>query len=335
MTTSYEMPVNTVQDILDAIDGHPELQDELWRRLSAPKMANLPYIAEQLLSGQNRLEQRQDRMELAMAELAGRQTKTEQAITKLAERQEETEQALAKLAERQEETERALAKLAERQEETERALAKLAERQEKTEQTLAELTEIVKEMGQRQDRLELAMTALAERQEQTEQALAELTEAVKGIHQRQDHMDGNLRRLTGTAYQRRCASRGRRRIARMLGMSKSRILHLEDDMERDTNLERIIEQAELEGRITEEQAEDLEEIDLVIEDPETGKLAAAEISLNPDAADADRAVRRSNLIALASGQPTQAIVIAPGFDPELRDYAEGLGAKIIAVPDRQ
>ena len=293
MTTSYEIPVNTVQDILDAIDGHPELQDELWRRLSAPKIANLPYIAEQLLSGQNRLEQRQDRLEQVVTELAARQTKTEQA------------------------------------------LVSLAERQEKTEQALAELTKTVKGLSQRQDRLELAMTALAEKQAKTEQALAELTEVVKGIHQRQERMDGNLKRLTGAAYQRRCASRGRRKIAQMLGMRQSRILHLEDDMERDTNLERITEPAELEGRITGEQAEDIHEADLVIEDQETGRLAAAEISIDPDADDADRAVRRSRLLALACGQPTQAIVIAPGFEPELRDYAEGLGAKIIVVPERQ
>ena len=67
------IPLNTFQDLLDALDRRPELRDKLWHRLVPPEILNLPIIVEEIRARQSRMEQdiiqikeRQERMEAAL-----------------------------------------------------------------------------------------------------------------------------------------------------------------------------------------------------------------------------------------------------------------------------
>jgi tetratricopeptide (TPR) repeat protein len=94
------------------------------------------------------LDQRVDRLERALADLAAAQARTEQALARLAEAQARTEErldgveaALARLAAAQARTEERLGRLEERMDRVEAALARLAEAQARSEERLGRLEE--------------------------------------------------------------------------------------------------------------------------------------------------------------------------------------------------
>lgn len=271
-----ETEVNTIQDILTALERNPELQEELWRRLATPRMLNLPVTVEEILNRQARMEERQARME---------------------ERQDRLEEAMAKLAEGQARMEERQARMEERQDRLEEAMAKLAEGQAKLDETMSKLAE-------RQDRLETD---------------------VKEIK-------GEVKRLRGTDYQRRAANRARRKTRNQLGMTSPHLIHLDNDMERNAVL-RIVEDAEYKNLLSEDDAEDLEVIDLIIQDGTSGDYAAGEISITLDAEDAVKAERRARLLATATGRKVSPIVVGAMVLDECREQAEKLEVTIITVPD--
>lgn len=257
-----ETEVNTIQDILTALEQNPGLQEELWRRLATPRMLNLPVTVEEILTRQAQMEERQDRLEKAMIKLAEGQARME-----------------------------------ERQDRLEETMAKLAEGQAKLEETMAKLAE-------RQDRLETD---------------------VKEIK-------GEVKRLRGTDYQRRAANRARRKTRNQLGMTSPQVIHLDNDMERNAAL-RIVDDAEYKNLLSEDDAEDLEVVDLIIQDRASGTYAAGEISITLDAEDAVKAERRARLLSTATGYKVYPIVVGAMVLDECRVQAERLEVTIITVPD--
>ena len=283
--------INTFQDILDALERHPELQDALWRHIATPRLLNLPAIAEELLRGQGRIEERQDKLEEAMSLLAEGHARIEARQERLEERQE-------RLEERQDRTEARQERMEERQDRMEARQERLEARQERTEI--------------RQDHMEA-------RQDRMEADLKEIRGAVT--------------RLTGTVYERRAASRARRRAKGLLGMTSPVVVHLTNDMTRDAAGE-IADQAESQGMLSTEDAEELEEIDLIILDRDSGRYAAGEISVTLDADDAVRARTRARILAAATGMTVTPILIGAVVLDECQKETEESEIVIFKVSDQ-
>ena len=237
-------------------------------------------------------------------EILTRQARTE-------ERQGRLEEAMAKLAEGQARMEERQARMEERQDRLEVAMAKLAEGQAKLEDTMAKLAE-------GQAKLEDTMAKLAERQDRLETDVKEIK--------------GEVKRLRGTDYQRRAASRARRKTRKQLGMTSPQVIHLDSDMERNAAL-RIVEDAEHQNLLSGDDAEDLEVIDLIIQDGASGDYAAGEISITLDAENAVKAGRRARLLATATGRKVNPIVVGAMVLDGCREQAEKLEVTIITVHD--
>jgi predicted RNase H-like nuclease (RuvC/YqgF family) len=103
-------------------------------------------------------EERFDRLDRALAELAEAQKRTEQRVEELAEAQKETRQEVGRL-------DRALAELAEAQKETRQELRELAEAQRRTEQVVADLgvalRQTRREVGRLSDRFGFTLEDIA------------------------------------------------------------------------------------------------------------------------------------------------------------------------------
>ena len=311
--------INTFQDILDALERHPELQEALWRHIATPRLLNLPAIAEELLRGQGRIEERQDKLEEAISLLAEGHARIEARQERLEERQERLEERQERLEERQERTEARQERMEERQERTEARQERMEERQDR--------------MEARQERLEARQERTEERQERTE---------IRQDHMeaRQDRMEADLKeirgavtRLTGTVYERRAASRARRRARSLLGMTAPVVVHLTNDMTRDAAGE-IADLAETEGALSAEDAEELEEIDLIILDRDSGRYAAGEISVTLDADDAVRARTRARILAAATSMPVTPILIGAVVLDECQKEIEESEVVIFKVSDQ-
>lgn len=290
--------INTFQDILDALERHPELQDALWRHIATPRLLNLPAIAEELLRGQGRIEERQE--------------KIEEAVLRLAESD-------ARMEIRQERTEARQALMEARQERTEAWQALMQARQERTEARQALMETRQKETEARQDRTEVRQDHMEARQDRMEADLKEIRGAVA--------------RLTGTVYERRAASRARRRARSLLGMTSPVVIHLTNDMARDAAGE-IADRAETEGALSAEDAEELEEIDLIILDRDSGRYAAGEISVTLDADDAVRAKTRARILAAATGVAVTPILIGAVVLDECQKETEDSEIVIFKVSDQ-
>ena len=276
--------INTFQDILDALERHPELQDALWRHIATPRLLNLPAIAEELLRGQGRIEERQDKLEEAMSLLAEGHARIEARQERLEERQDRTEARQERMEERQE---------------------RMEARQER--------------MEERQERTEIRQDHMEARQDRMEADIKEIRGAVT--------------RLTGTVYERRAASRARRRAKSLLGMTSPVVVHLTNDMTRDAAGE-IADIAETEGALSAEDAEELEEIDLIILDRDSGRYAAGEISVTLDADDAVRARTRAGILAAATGMTVTPILIGAVVLDECQKEIEDSEIVIFKVSDQ-
>ncbi len=84
---------------------------------------------------------------------------------------------------------------------------------------------------------------------------------------------------------------------------------------------RMIHRAYREGKLDQEQMDDLLRADAIITG-EHGAGAVAEVSLNPDQNDAARARRRATVLQTITGGNVQAVVVAPEFSA---GYAERNG----------
>ena len=297
--------INTFQDILDALERHPELQDALWRHIATPRLLNLPAIAEELLRGQGRIEERQDKLEEAMSLLAEGHARIEARQERLEERQERTEARQERMEERQDRTEARQERMEERQDRMEERQDRMEARQDR--------------MEERQDRMEARQDRMEARQDRMETDIKEIRGAVT--------------RLTGTVYERRAASRARRRAKSLLGMTAPVVIHLTNDMTRDAAGE-IADRAETEGGLSAEDAEELEEIDLIIQDRDSGRYAAGEISVTLDADDAVRAKTRAGILAAATGVEVTPILIGAVVLDECQKEIEESEIVIFKVSDQ-
>ena len=174
-----------------------DVLEELDQEVATREM--LAALREDLKEAEKRAEDRFNRLEQALAELAEAQKRTEERVEQLSEAQKRTEEALRALAEAQRRTEERVNQLEKRMDRLEQIVAELAEAQKRTEERL--------------NRLEETVEKLAEAQRRTEEQVQRLTQELGAL---KDTVRGMKGQLEGERYERQIVQSA----PRLLGMGR-------------------------------------------------------------------------------------------------------------------
>ncbi len=281
-TSRNRRRVSTVQVALERLaDAQEATQAELH---------DLVTQVRHLTEAQQRTEERVGRLEATVERLAEAQQRTEERVGRL-------EATVERLAEAQRRTEERLEALAQAQQRTEERLEALAQAQQRTEERLEEL-------AQAQRRTEERLEALAQAQQRTEEHLAVMTT-------RMNRMDGQLGNLTGWVLEHRYRDRAPAYFDDLL--SGIRVLSHQE-------IALLLEPAFASGAITRAERRDAIDADIVLHGKRLADSAdaylVAEVSASVSAVDAERAARRSGVVARATGAPVIAAVVGPRIHPD-------------------
>ena len=165
--------------------------------------------------------------------------------------------------------------------------------------------------------------------------VAELKTDVARMDARQDRMEGQLGNLTGTAYGRKAARRAANAVRRYLDVRDAELVYSLANPE-NSHLSNLLYQATEDRRISDEQANDLEDTDLILlgQNPEGEHIyVVAEVSITIDDSDVDRAARWARILHTVSGVPTQATVIGTAISDANRQRADEDGVAYIDMAE--
>ena len=188
-------------------------------------------------------------------------------------------------------------------------------------------------MEARQDRMEARQDRTEARQDRMEEDIAEIKASQARMETRQDRMDGQLSNLTGTSYERKIAKRAARTVRRYLDVRNAELVYSLANPE-SPHLSDLLYQATEDGVISDEQANDLEDADLILlgRSPDgEPTYVVVEVSITVDDSDIDRAARRARVVHTASGIPAQAAVIGTAISDANRQRADADGVAYITM----
>lgn len=165
--------------------------------------------------------------------------------------------------------------------------------------------------------------------------VGELKASQARMEARQDHMEGQLSNLTGTSYERKIAKRAARTIRRYLDVRHAELVYSLANPD-NAHLSDLLYQATENGLISDDQANDLEDADLILvgqtSDGEP-TYVVAEVSLTIDDSDVDRAARRAHIVHAASGVATRAAVMGTTISDANRKRADAGGVAYITIAE--
>ncbi len=357
--------IEDLRDLLELLRAHPEWREPLWALLASEEVRRMPAELAALREATERGFRRAARLILALHRAQQRQAReTDRRFAELAEairrlseefaahRQEFLEHRREFQEHRQEfleyraETERRFAELAEAQRRTEENLNRLSEafaahRQEfleyraETERRFAELAEAQRRhyeefaahrqefLEHRQEFLDLRREFQEHRQEfleyraETDRRFAELAETVRILTRRVGDLDGLVR---GWIHEDRYRTRSRR----------YRRLVLDPHILSPEEREAFLRQMEMAGRLTSEEAAELEEADVLVRGRSraTGGevFLVVEVSATVDTDDVERAVERAEMLRRAEpGAEVIPVVAGPAIHPRAAQAARAQG----------
>ncbi len=168
----------------------------------------------------------------------------------------------------------------------------------------------------RLESLERDVTDLKEGQARLEQGHARLEQGHARLEQGQARLEatqarqgGDISRLAGRDYEALAARVARRRLRTVLGITGA---------ERIENLPDVIDAAQFDGRITDEEAGAVELADLVLRGADrdgNDTFVVAEASVTVQARDVERAMGRAEIMRKATGVSTVPVVIGESIEP--------------------
>jgi hypothetical protein len=186
-------------------------------------------------------------------------------------------------------------------------------RVDRLELALERLADAQTRADQRMDRVEAALERLAAAQERTEAALERLVATVER------HSD-QIGRLQGWQLE----DRYRGRAAAYFSSILRRLHRLEDE-----EVATLVENAQDQGIITEVERRDALRIDVVVRgrrrNDDQPAYLAVEVSAVVDEHDVQRAQRRAEVLARASGVATMPVVAGEEITPEANEHAASRG----------
>jgi chromosome segregation ATPase len=292
--------VRDFNDLMRLLDRHPEWVEALRQRLLTRELLDSPKTLRRLSLRVGRVERAVEDLKATVQDLAQSVQALTESVAALIQAQQQRDEAFAAF---RAEVDRRFAELAEAQRRTEEALA--AHRAE-TDRRFAELAEV-----QRRHYEEFA----AHRQEfleyraETDRRFAELAAAIQALAQRVDNLSGQVR---GWVHEDRYRTRPRR----------YRRLLLDPHILSTEAREALLRQAEAAGRLTPEEAAELEDADVLVQGRSraTGGEAflVVEVSAKVNTDDVERAVKRAEILRKARPE-AEVIPVAAG--PEIHPLA--------------
>jgi len=337
-------PIHDFQDILRALEQHPEWREALLRLLLQEDFLSLPAQA-------RRLEDALARLSEEVRALTEAQRRTEERLEALTEAQQRTEARLKALAEAQLRTEEHLQALAQRVDDLTVRLEALTARVDQLAQRvddltvrLEALTARVDQLTQRVDDLTVRLEALtarvdqlAEAQRRTEEAVQETQRDLRDIavrlaglevrmerqERRTDELLQDVAQLKGLQLEHEWRERAPARLGRVF--RRPRVLSFAE-------LEALLEDALAQGLFTEEEADRLREADLVVEARRkrdgTPVRVALEVSWTVYPEDVERAVERARLLERL-GLPGVPVVAGRGIHGDATERARREGVWVL------
>ena len=191
----------------------------------------------------------------------------------------------------------------------------------------------VAQLQEGQSRLETSVAQLQEGQSRLETRMDNLEAGQEELKGRMDTMAGRLGDIIGSDYEARSLRVAPRRLQRLGIRNATLILAARQTPLRD--ILPVLEQAITSGRISEAEAEDLENLDLAFAGQDlSGNTiqAAIEASITISPEDIRRAVRRAEILERATTVPSRPAVIGENISPEDQAEAEDLGVAFLHMP---
>ena len=194
-------------------------------------------------------------------------------------------------------------------------------------QTVAQLAQLVHDYIAATD---ARLSQIEERLDRLEAGQARLEGDVTELKTGQARLDGNMNRLIGSDYERKAARRASRLAQRQLSISDMRVIYA-ITMPDDNRLPELLDQAIAAGRIVAEEADELENADLILAGP--GQYVVAETSVTVDENDVRRAKNRADLLAKATTTTTRATAIGAHALDSAVQYAAANDVAIMILPE--
>ncbi len=194
-------------------------------------------------------------------------------------------------------------------------------------QQLAELTQTVNNLTQRVD-------DLTQRVDDFVQAT---NENFRLVNERLDRLEATVARLEGrfsnyegNDYERRIRNRLLFRATLRFNLNQP-ILAMVQDRQNASELNSVIHRAIQSGAVTEEDATDLHEADIIIKD-EDNRYLLAEVSITADETDLTRATRRARILATAADATVIPALVASNVPESQRALADARSVSLFIIP---
>ena len=308
-----DAPIDTFQDILNALERHPPLREALRLHLLGEEFLRLPEIVANLAA--------------TVEQILG-------VITAMSERQARTEADVAELKEGQAALTTRVANLEETAAETQGAVARLEETVAETQSAVARLEETVAETQGAVARLDKTVTEMQGTVAETQGTVTRLDETMTEVQSNINTMRGTLNRLDGTDYERTAARRIRRSGGRRLGLTRPVIVQSRTLPESDI-IPSLLDNAIDDGLISEEQADEIDYADIIARGQDTNGVltyVVVEVSITVERHDVTRARARADLLAQATGAPVLAAAVGTEITNDASSAAQQSRVTYIPIP---
>ena len=303
-----------IQEILAEMERDPALATELRERILGQEFSQVPQAVAQ---NQNLITHMMERQIQLSEQFANAVEAQNQSLTRIensvSEFRQETQTAISGLYG---ETQTAISEW----QETGSALERLEGR---LDQGLGEVRSELSEFRQ-------------ETQTHFEEVRSELSELRQETRSELRRTNGRLDRGFGANYEAKTTSNIRSILGQQLGIRNSRVLK-GPNLRTDEDLESLLEQAESSGAITEEEADELLLLDLIVAGTHRADHArvyvAAEISITANQDDVNRAADRAEILWRVTGFPSRPVVIADRISEPCRKLADEKEVAVAIYPE--
>ena len=320
MAVMTTQTINNIGDLARILREQPEWADTIRGLLLGEELLNLPaQLAEFVQVSQEN--NRQVREELAQQrQLLG------QHSAQLTQHGAQLTQHSAQLAQISEVQAQHTAQLAQHSAQLAQHTAQLAQISEVQDQHTAQLTQISEvqtQHGARMDGFDARMDGFNARMDGFHARM-------DGFHARMDRMEGRLSNVEGSAYERNVRAKALFRAQHRLGLAEPYIA-LTQDGQAAPQLHRAISRALSSGILSLDQSSEVYDTDLIISGADN-RHVVIEVSITAGEEDINRARRRADYLAAATGGTATPAVITAVLDEAQRAQAAEQEVATFIVP---
>lgn len=170
---------------------------------------------------------------------------------------------------------------------------------------------------------------LKEGQQELRKDVYEIRTDVDELKTRTNRVEDRLGNIEGMLYEQNAVRAAVQLAGIELGIEGPRVAYSKFDTAHP-NFSQVIEAAFRSGLISREQFRDLIQADLIVYG-QNRHHAVVEISLGPNEDDISRALRRSEILHLATGEQVTPVIATPDPHAALIQQAEGRGALVLEI----